>query len=69
MNVPPRKNETLTRAEARERYGILRPVDEYARFRRLVESKKGERDMKLVGPELSDSIELLGPTHQLAKVA
>jgi uncharacterized protein (DUF2236 family) len=63
LGIPARNPQTLTPGEARARDGILPPIEEYARFRALVDSKRGERDMALVGPELRDSIELLGPTQ------
>jgi uncharacterized protein (DUF2236 family) len=61
LGIPPKNAETLTPAQARERYGILRPSDEYARFRAMVEAKKAARDAVLVGPEREDSVALLGP--------
>jgi uncharacterized protein (DUF2236 family) len=63
LGIPPKNAEMLTPGEARERYGILRPVDEYARFRALVDAKK---DQVHVGPDREDSIELLGPTARAA---
>ena len=66
MNVAPKHAETLTPAQARERYGILKPTEEYARFRALVEAKKAGRDLSVVGPDREDSIALLGPTKLAA---
>jgi uncharacterized protein (DUF2236 family) len=61
LGIAPEHAETLTPAQARERYGILPPREEYARFRALVEEKLAQKDRTLVGPERDDSIELLGP--------
>jgi uncharacterized protein (DUF2236 family) len=36
LGIPPRRRETVTPAQARQRYGILTPNDEYARFRERV---------------------------------
>jgi uncharacterized protein (DUF2236 family) len=66
LGIEPVNRETLTPAQARERYGILPPREEYARFRALVEAKQAERDMSFVGPEREDSIELLGPVSMVA---
>ncbi len=55
LGVPPLRAETLTPAQARERYGVLPPVEEYARFRKLVEEKQAP-----VGPEIAESQEILG---------
>jgi uncharacterized protein (DUF2236 family) len=55
LGVAPRRAETLTPAEARERYGVLPPTEEYARFRLLVEEKRAA-----VGPEIAESQEILG---------
>ncbi|HEX6388027.1 MAG TPA: oxygenase MpaB family protein [Solirubrobacteraceae bacterium] len=55
LGIPPQRLETLTPAQARERYGILPPNEEYARFRKLVEEKRAP-----VGPEIAESQEILG---------
>ena len=44
FGVPPKNPETLTIAQARERYGILPPTEEYARFKALVAEKKANRE-------------------------
>ncbi len=56
LDVPPRRPETVTPAQARERHGVLAPVQEYARFRALVDARSEQ-----VGPEREDSVALLGP--------
>jgi hypothetical protein len=66
LGVAPRNPETLTPAQARERYFMLRPSEEYARFRAMVEAKKAAREAVEVGPEREDSLELLGPVAQAA---
>jgi uncharacterized protein (DUF2236 family) len=66
LNVPPKRRETLTPAQARERYGILPPSEEYARFRALVEAQQVAREDVQVGPEREDSIALLGPVTAAA---
>jgi uncharacterized protein (DUF2236 family) len=43
LGIPPERAETLTPAEARERYGVLPPAAEYARFRDHVAAKKDAR--------------------------
>jgi hypothetical protein len=39
LGIPPRTPETLTPAEARERYGVLPPTEEYARFKEQVAAR------------------------------
>jgi uncharacterized protein (DUF2236 family) len=56
LGIPPRRRETVTPAQARERHGVLPPTEEYARFRQLVVARKAP-----VGPEIEESIALLGP--------
>jgi uncharacterized protein (DUF2236 family) len=56
LGVPPERPETVTPAQARERHGVLPPVQEYARFRALVDARSEQ-----VGPERADSVALLGP--------
>jgi uncharacterized protein (DUF2236 family) len=38
LGIAPQRPETLTPAQARDRYGVLPPTEEYARFRKLVGS-------------------------------
>ena len=54
LKVPPRNPVTVTPAEARERYGVLPPTEEYARFQEMVVAKKAKRE----GLEFE---EVLGP--------
>ncbi len=64
LGIPPEKAETLTPAQARERYGVLPPIDEYARFREHVAAKAAARNGHVdaeVGPEIAESIAVLGP--------
>jgi hypothetical protein len=65
LGVPPATPETLTPAQARKRYGVLPPTEEYARFREHVAAKaaarSGAENQPLVGPELPESIAALGP--------
>ena len=42
LGIPPEREETVTPAEARRRYGVLPPVEEYARFRELVATETSE---------------------------
>ena len=42
FGLSPRTPETPTPAEARERYGVLPPAEEYARFRERIEAKISE---------------------------
>jgi hypothetical protein len=58
LGVPPATPETLTPAQARERYHVLPPTEEYARFRELVAARRGDTE---VGPQRADSVALLGP--------
>jgi hypothetical protein len=44
LGLSPRRRETLTPAQARERYGILAPTEEYARFRERVAAKAAGGD-------------------------
>lgn len=68
LGVPPRTPETLTPAEARERYGVLPPTEEYARFREMIAAKMavktngeagGEREIREAA--FADSEPVLGP--------
>lgn len=67
LGVQPRNPVTLTPAEARERYGVLPPVEEYARFRAQVAEKlaaKGEEPVEAaqVAASKADEFEaVLGP--------
>lgn len=68
LGVEPRQPRTSTPAEARERYGVLPPREEYARFRAAVAAKLAERggadltDGDVVGAARSDEFEaVLGP--------
>jgi uncharacterized protein (DUF2236 family) len=67
LGVPPRRSETLTPAQARERHGVLPPNESYARFRQRIAGAKRdrgpsveERPAELVGPELDESVAILG---------
>jgi hypothetical protein len=62
LGVEPNNPRTFTPAEARERDEILPPREEYARFRELVERKRAEGEGVLVGPDVAESLELIGPT-------
>ncbi len=44
FGIAPKDPRTLTIAEARERYGILPPTEEYARFKALVAERKAQRE-------------------------
>jgi uncharacterized protein (DUF2236 family) len=52
LGIPPERSETLTPAEARERYAILPPAEEYARFREKVAAK--------AAPQHQDAEAILG---------
>jgi hypothetical protein len=56
LGIPPRRPETVTPTQARERHGVLPPTEEYARFRQLVVARKAP-----AGPEIEESIAVLGP--------
>jgi uncharacterized protein (DUF2236 family) len=60
LGIPPQRDETLTPAQARERYGVLVPSEEYARFRALVEEKRAAKETVPVGPEIAESQAILG---------
>jgi uncharacterized protein (DUF2236 family) len=51
LGIPPRRAETPTPTEARERHGILPPREEYARFRAAVAEKLAARS----GADLTDA--------------
>jgi uncharacterized protein (DUF2236 family) len=62
LGVPPERAERVTPAQARERHGVLPPIQEYARFRALVDARRGAADPEAeVGPERADSVAALGP--------
>jgi uncharacterized protein (DUF2236 family) len=68
LGIPPRTPETLTPAEARERYGVLPPTEEYARFRERIEATLADRkgagaddENALREEAFSDSEPVLGP--------
>jgi uncharacterized protein (DUF2236 family) len=71
LGIAPEQAETLTPAEARARYGVLPPAESYAHFRERIEAltaAKHEagapapaRPAELVGPEIDDSLAILGP--------
>jgi len=62
LGIEPKNPRTFTPAQARERDEILPPREEYARFRALVERKRAEGERVLVGPDVPESLELIGPT-------
>jgi uncharacterized protein (DUF2236 family) len=62
LGIEPKNPRTFTPAEARERDEILPPREEYARFRALVERKQAEGERVPVGPDVAESLELIGPT-------
>jgi uncharacterized protein (DUF2236 family) len=61
LGLAPERPETLTPAQARERYGVLPPVEEYARFRALVAEKKGQTATDAPEPVAYEFEEVLGP--------
>lgn len=64
LKIPPTRPETLTPAEARERYGVLPPIEEYARFRQLIEDRARARYGDLaeeMEPVIDEFEEVLGP--------
>lgn len=62
FGIPPKNPRTVTPREARERLEVLHPREEYARFRALVEQRKAAGEAVQVGPEVPESLELIGPT-------
>jgi hypothetical protein len=67
LGVPAREPVTVTPTQARERAGLLPPAESYARFRARVDalsaarrSAGGQRPADLVGPDLPESVALLG---------
>jgi uncharacterized protein (DUF2236 family) len=66
LGIDPEDPRTYTPAEARERLEILPPREEYARFRKLVDRRRAagaQTEVELgVGPDVAESVELIGPT-------
>jgi uncharacterized protein (DUF2236 family) len=60
LGIPPEQPETLTPAQARERYGILPPTEEYARFRAQIDSLAAGKRAREVGPQIEESVAILG---------
>jgi hypothetical protein len=60
LGIPPERFETLTPAQARERYGILPPTEEYARFRAQIDSLAAGKRAQEVGPQIEESVAILG---------
>jgi hypothetical protein len=68
LGIPPQNAATLTPAEARERYGVLRPTEEYARFREHIARRLaakatagGADEMTLRERAFGESEAILGP--------
>jgi uncharacterized protein (DUF2236 family) len=67
FGIAPLSAETLTPAQARERYGVPTPSESYARFRERIETltaaktAAAARPDRLVGPESEESLAILGP--------
>jgi uncharacterized protein (DUF2236 family) len=61
LGIAPVRPETVTPAEARERHGILPPLEEYKRFRSMVAAKTGAAEDAAPSPVLFDFEEVLGP--------
>jgi hypothetical protein len=60
LGIPPVNPVTMTPAQARERYGVLPPRDEYARFRAHVDSLTATKRAQVVGPQIDESVAILG---------
>jgi len=60
LGIEPENKVTMTPAQARERYGILPPREEYARFRAHVDSLTAARRAQHVGPQIEESVAILG---------
>ena len=60
LGIPPANPVTMTPAQARERYGVLPPRDEYARFRAHVDSLTAAKREQAVGPQIDESVAILG---------
>ncbi len=56
LGIPPKRAETLTPAEARERYGVLPPAEEYQRFREEIADRMDLRERAF-----GESEPVLGP--------
>jgi uncharacterized protein (DUF2236 family) len=63
LGIEPVRTETTTPAEARERYGVLPPIEAYARFREHVVARTAARQRAgtETGPEIEESLRVLGP--------
>jgi uncharacterized protein (DUF2236 family) len=61
LGIAPLRPETLTPAQARGRYGVLPPSEEYARFRALVAEKSGAPKADAPEPVAYEFEEVLGP--------
>lgn len=68
FGLSPRTPETLTPAEARERYDVLPPVEEYARFREMIAANMAAKtngktvtEREIREATFSDSEPILGP--------
>jgi hypothetical protein len=60
LGIPPTNPVTMTPAQARERYGLLPPSEEYARFRAHVDSLTAAKRAQSVGPQIDESVAILG---------
>jgi uncharacterized protein (DUF2236 family) len=60
LGIPPTNPVTITPAQARERYGVLPPSEEYARFRAHVDSLTAAKRAQSVGPQIDESVAILG---------
>jgi uncharacterized protein (DUF2236 family) len=60
LGISPERPETLPPAQARERYGILPPTEEYARFREHIDSLAAAKRAQEVGPGIEESVAILG---------
>lgn len=64
LGVAPVRTETVTPAEARERHGVLAPIESYARFRALVAeqvaAKEGADEQALRAAAFEESEPILG---------
>jgi hypothetical protein len=66
LKIPPENPRTFTPQEARHWDEILAPREDYAGSRALIEQRRaagGQSEAELsVGPEVPESLELIGPT-------
>jgi uncharacterized protein (DUF2236 family) len=60
LGIPPTNRVTLTPAQARQRYGVLPPREEYARFRTHVDALTAAKRAAAVGPQIEESVAILG---------